>query len=191
MNEFEAYRLYLSIKQHFTLDNYDAFKYNFKTPAKRSSFETRRDKWHFYRLSKKEDPKGYLVANAVEGNIHWIGDVNSPKGEAIYKEWKIRQQSLSYRFKTEIALMNDDFNANFYVKDGQHPPLFKQYRQGDISIETMVILNHLVKYLNYWKKEIQDPIIWPEVMRLFLKYRPFLKCDVFGMKKILKERFDA
>jgi len=191
VNEFEAYKLYLSIKQHFTLDNYDAFKYNFKVKANVNSFEKRRDKWHFYRLSKKEDPRGYLVANAVKGNIHWIGDVISPLGEAHYKKWKERQQSITYRFKTEVGLMNDDFNSNFYVKNGQYPLLLKMYRQDDISIETMVILNHIISYLSYWNREIQDPVIWPEVMRLFQKYKPFLKYDIFEMKKILKDRFDT
>lgn len=190
MNPFESYKLYLALKNHFTKNNYDYFKYQGKVKANVNSFETRKDKWHFYRLSKKDNPRDFLLANALVDNINWIGDIMTPEGDTNYIEWKKRQGSLTYNFKTEVGRLKEDFNENFMCKEGQHPSLFKQYRQGDVSIETMIILNDIVKFFPHWDKNITDTILWPPVKMLCQKYKPFLKYDIFEMKKILKERFD-
>ena len=41
---FAAYVTFLAIKQHFTVDSYDFFKYNGKVNAKYDSFVTKNDK---------------------------------------------------------------------------------------------------------------------------------------------------
>ena len=52
MSPFEAYKLYTAIKNHFTTESYDYFKYNGKVRASEHTFETRKDKYMFYKLSK-------------------------------------------------------------------------------------------------------------------------------------------
>jgi hypothetical protein len=48
MNEgYEAYKKYLSIKLHFSKDEYDFFKYNGETNAKYETFIQRNDKYFF------------------------------------------------------------------------------------------------------------------------------------------------
>ena len=49
---FEVYQKYLSLKQHVNKKDYDFFKFNGRVRAKESSFEKRRDRHHFIRLSK-------------------------------------------------------------------------------------------------------------------------------------------
>ena len=49
---FNAYKLYLAVKNHFTT-NYDFFKYNGKVNAKEDSFLKRRDKFFFAKLQRK------------------------------------------------------------------------------------------------------------------------------------------
>ena len=66
---FEVYQKYLSLKQHFNKTNYDYFKFNGKVRANESSFDRRRDKHHFVRLSKiykEEDLTKFLVSNFVK-----------------------------------------------------------------------------------------------------------------------------
>ena len=53
MTGYEAFGLYESLKLHFSKDSYDFFKYNGKTNISVTSFENRKDKYHFYKLSRK------------------------------------------------------------------------------------------------------------------------------------------
>jgi hypothetical protein len=60
MTPFESYTTFLALKNHFTTDSYDYIKYNGKVGAKPSSFDVRKDKYQFYKLSKHKDPLKYL-----------------------------------------------------------------------------------------------------------------------------------
>ncbi len=57
MTGYEAFSLYESLKLHFNKDSYDFFKYNGKTNVTVTSFENRKDKYHFYKLSRKYSDK--------------------------------------------------------------------------------------------------------------------------------------
>ena len=54
MNEgYEAYKKYLSIKLHFTKDEYDYFKYNGEINAKYETFIQRNDRYFFVKAARK------------------------------------------------------------------------------------------------------------------------------------------
>lgn len=193
MNPFEAYMKYLAMKQHFTQKGYDYFKYNGKTNASVTSFETRKDKYYFHKLSKKDDIENFLMVNLIDNPQVWIGQLFDERadGNSNYLEWKRRQESLSYIFKTELSALHEDLNENFKVEDGQHPFILKQYLRKNISLDTFVILDDILKFAKYLDKNIADTIIWPGIHMKMDKYRPFLKYDKFKMRKILKEKFNA
>lgn len=191
MTPFEAYRTYLAIKQHFTQKGYDFFKYHGKVNVIQSNFETRRDKYQFYKLSKHRDPVNYLVSNFVEGDVSWVGDLLNDKSEQTYTQWLKKQQSITYNFTNEITKMLPNFDDNLIVKDGQHPSLLKQYRRGEISIETVLILNELVNFFPYWNKHIDDNVLWPALYMKIMKYKPFVNFDSGKCKKILKDHFES
>ena len=54
---FAAFALYNALKLHFTSESYDYFKYNGKTNVSPQSFMTRKDKYQFYKLSRKYNPE--------------------------------------------------------------------------------------------------------------------------------------
>ena len=193
MNPFEAYMKYLAMKQHFTQKGYDYFKYNGKTNASVTSFETRKDKYYFHKLAKKDDIENFLMTNLIDNPQVWIGQLfdEHHDGDSNYLEWKKRQESLSYLFKTELNALYEDLNNNFAVEDGQHPYILKQYLRKNISLDTFVIIDDILKFAKYFDKNIADTIIWPGVHMKMNKYRPFLKYDKFKMRKILKEKFYA
>ena len=83
---FEVYQKYLSLKQHFNKVDYDYFKFKGKVRANASSFENRKDKHHFVRLSKiykEEDLTKFFVSNFVKSSDLWIGNLTSPEGRKI------------------------------------------------------------------------------------------------------------
>ena len=110
---FEVYQKYLSLKQHFNKKDYDFFKFNGRVRAKESSFEKRRDRHHFIRLSKiyKDDEiTRFFVSNFVKSKNSWVGDLTSPEGRQNYITWKAKIQGLPYVFESEIDSLFNEYD---------------------------------------------------------------------------------
>ena len=108
VDPYEVYIKYLALKSHFSDLNYDYFKYNGKVKAWRSTFDTRKDKYFFYKLSKKKDPIEYLVANFIGSNDFYIGNIRADESDQIYMDYKKRKESLSYIFKSDLSKMKEN-----------------------------------------------------------------------------------
>jgi hypothetical protein len=185
---YEMYIYYLALKRHFT-SSYDYHKYNGKINASITSFETRKDKFFFYKLSKRSDAKDFILANMVNDPKIWIGDIVGEEGEKVFTEWTKKQQSLSYVFKTELGKLDEDFDSNLITKDGQHPKLLRLHTTGNISQETLIIIDDLTNVFSYWSKKVLDKIIFPDILNRCNKYKPFLNYDKTKMKNILVAQF--
>lgn len=190
MSPFEAYNTYQSLRQHFSKWTYDCFRYNFKTNCRVDSFEKRRDKYQFGKLARVPDLTNFMVANIMERDLSWVGDLMSDQAEETYLAWVRRQQSMTYLFTDQVGRLLDDFNENFIVRDGQYPHLYRLYRQGDVSPETVLILEELVRFFPHWKKNVKDQTIWPNDHLKLVKYRPFIKYDVNKCRQILLSTVD-
>ncbi len=193
MNPFECYKIYLSIKNHFTKDSYDYHKYCGKSRATIQSFYKRKDRFWFEKISRQKSEKeilDFFVSNFVscsDPQSLWIGEIIR-EGESNYKNWCKKIQSLSYIFKEEINLVfsNKNFDKLFEIEEGRHPQLLKDHLQGKISLESMIILDRILGYKKEFDQKLQDPI-WTFVSMKITKYSSFLHTDVFKFKKILKE----
>ena len=187
MTPFEAYKLFLAVKMHFTQPQYDFFKYNGKVNATLDSFNRRRDKYHFAKLGKHKDALGYLVAQYTTGNFTgWAGDLFTDEAERIYTQYLARQQSITYNFQSDITKLEDGFISKFKVRDGQHPEALVMFRRANISIETFTILNDILNFFQLWDTRIDDTVIWPSIRERCLKYRPFLHYDKAKIKSIIR-----
>jgi len=95
---------------------------------------------------------------------------------------------LRYIFTNEISSLfdNQEFNSIFETK-GQHPPILKEYLSGRISLETLIILNRILKFSKQYDKVLQDPV-WESCSLKIQKYTPFLNLDIESYKKLLKEK---
>ena len=185
---FELYCYYLAVKRHFTSD-YDFFKYNGKTNIKAESFEKRNDKRYFHKLTRVFDPKGRILANLIANPNCWIGDIQDEPGEKIYLAWAKRKEALTHTVREEMSSLNEDFNSNLIVTDGQYPRLLQLYMMKKVSLETLVIIDDLVGACAYWDSRITDPVIYPSVRILIKKVRPFMDYDKAKMKKLILASF--
>jgi hypothetical protein len=192
MEAFDAYKIYNAVKNHFSLDSYDYFKYNKKIKVSHDAFLGRRDKIFFAKLGNRKDAylEEFLVANFLHNTNIWVGELLSEEAENRYKDWKRKQESLTYLFKNDISFIEgwnaDQINEWFGVDNGQHPNIIRKYLRGEISLETLTILNSILNFTKRYDKEVSDPI-YKEVSKLCKKYQPFLKYDKQKMKKVLKE----
>ena len=189
VDPYEVYIKYLALKSHFSDLNYDYFKYNGKVKAWRSTFDTRKDKYFFYKLSKKKDPIEYLVANFIGSNDFYIGNIRADESDQIYMDYKKRKESLSYIFKSDLSKMKENFNDNIVVPDNEHPYLLRLYMRGDISLETLTLINKCVNIFDYWDKELKDDIMWPDIKLKAVKYDPFMSVDINKYREIILSNF--
>ena len=189
---FDAYRCYLSLKNHFTKDHYDFHKYGGKTRATHQAFYKRKDRFWFEKFARAKTDKEveeFFVSNFVSSTdpgTMWIGDMIK-NGEARYVDWKKKVESLSYNFKQEAESIFEDQKVDdvFDCSKG-HPPILKSYLGGDTSLETMVICDRILGYREEWDKKLNDPV-WETVSLKIKKYKPFLNINVFRYKKILQK----
>jgi len=190
---FETYQTYLSMKSHFTNRKYDFFKYGGKSRATMASFNKRKDKYWFEKTSRKYSDKevlDFLLSNFVSTNNPenlWIGEIIN-SGERTYAEWMKRQQSLTYLFKEQSneLLYNKKLNEVFDCSNNKHPIVLKKYLGGEISLETLMILEKVFSFRKNFDKKLTDPV-WETVSLKIKKYTPFLNINVFPYKKILRE----
>jgi len=192
MDALDAYKLYVAVKNHFTVDSYDMFKYNKKVNVTMDSFLKRKDRIFFAKLGNRKDSylEEFLVANFLHDTKIWVGELLSEECETRYKEWKKKQESLSYLFKTEMSFIegwdSDELNVWFSCPNGDHPNIIKMYLRKEISLETLSILNSIFNFMNHYDKRIADPI-YKGVSQLCRKYQPFLKVDMQKQKRQLRE----
>ena len=192
MMPFDAYRCYLSLKNHFTKDKYDYHKYAGKTRATVQAFYKSKDRFWFEKFARKKNDKEveeFFVSNFISStdpSTMWIGDMIK-NGEARYVDWKKKVQSLSYTFKEEANELFDALKVDegFDCSKG-HPQILKSYLGGNTSLETMVICDRILEYRKDFDKRLNDPV-WETVSRKIKKYSPFLNIDTSRYKKILKE----
>ena len=189
---FETYRTYLSMKSHFTNPKYDFIKYGGKSRATMTSFNKRKDKYWFEKTSRKysdQEVIDFLLSNFINAtnpqNL-WIGEIIN-SGERTYAEWKMRQQSLTYMFteQSENLLSENDLETVFNCSKG-HPIVLKKYLGGEISLETLSILEKVFSFKGKFDKKLKDPV-WETVSMKLKKYLPFLNINVFQFKKILRD----
>ena len=184
--------MYLSLKNHFTKDKYDFHKYCGKSRNSVQSFYKRKDRYFFEKLSRqktKEEIIDFFVSNFVsvsDPSTLWIGQLMR-EGEKNYIDWKKRNQSLTYNFKSEMEdiLTDKELNVIFERTRG-HPIILKKYLSGKISIETLSILDKIFGFVKDFDGDIQDPV-WEVVSKKIKKYSPFLNIDIFAYKKSLRE----
>lgn len=182
MEPFEVYRYYLALRLHFTTDQYDAIKQQGRVRASKQAFLKRNDLLAIRRVAETYSDKeivDFLVSNFISGD-RW-GGVFDTEAKERYLDWKRRMESLSYNFDKEVSKIqlfcekkNIQFNDCFVSSNNQHPYIIKMYLRGAVSIETLVILNKLMNFVDTLDKDLKGDLVWPDISRIIKKYTPFL-----------------
>ena len=196
MNEaggYDAFAMYQALKLHFT-GNYDYVKYHGKTNTNKEQFMLRKDKFSFYKLSRKykrEELFGFYVANLLKNPKMWVGELTTEDADSEYKLWNKVQQSLTYIFEQDLNHLFDKVNKPdqlLVVVDGQYPLLYNEYLQDSVYLETVVILDDILNFLPMWSKKVEDDVVFPEFVFKCNKYKPFLNYDKVKFKNLLKDK---
>lgn len=200
LHGFDVYRTYLAMKQHFSKPSFDFFKYDGRVNAKEATYQQRNDFYFFETLARKLDAveiQEYLLASFVcsdkPGKV-WIGDIKR-NGKENWIKWQKQMQALSYNFDREtdaIKTLLDEsdatFNDLFTCSGGSHPQLLRLYIKGQVSLETLMILDMVLGFMLQWDNKLTDPL-WTTVSLKIKKYKPFVSIPVSKFRENLKSRF--
>ena len=195
---YNAYKTYLALKNHFTTDDYDFFKYHGKMKVKEETFLKRRDKFFFEKIERryKKELVPFFVSNLIKEDNAWSGSLATDQAEQSFNEWKKKTQSLSYVFREDMnkvrALMDHNdlqFDELFDCGDGQHPPIFKLLISEEISIESFVILDQVLSFSKRINKKLLDDYTWLVYYKKVVKYSSFIQVELKKYKMILKDIF--
>lgn len=174
MTGYQTYQIYQSLKLHFTSD-YDAVKYNFKTAVRQDTFERRRDRYFFEKLSRRfnrEKLIHYFTSNLIQNPSVWIGDMT----DEIYNAYIARYDKLTYMLSQDMKLMSDkgySFDELCTTSDNSSSnPFLESLRSGEIQLESVVLVDIMVNFLSRLKSDLSDPLgINKDLIELLLKYR--------------------
>lgn len=194
LTAYETFQMYVAIKSHFYTEKYDYFKYRGKVKATKESPAFNRYKYQFMKLSRLYDElqlQNFLVANFIEKDFGWVGEILDPDASERYLARQKILQSLSYSFREQLEkllTLDTPFNALFKVPtDGSWSPFLEEYYKGWIYPETAIILNNYIKFITVYDAKLTDDIVWPKTRKMLLKYEPFLDYDKEKFKNILFE----
>ena len=92
----------------------------------------------------------YFVSNFVANTNQKLGHIIK-SGDENYKSWSRRIESLHYYYEQDIeyilSMITDklSFDDLFTAKIGQHPPIVKYLFYLKINIETLIILDDILR----------------------------------------------
>ncbi len=174
MEPIDVYLMYCAMKAHFSKNDYDFFTYKGKSRVSRNSFYKRKDRIFFVKLSKKypeeEDLKNYMVANFIMDRRGYVANFSDKN----YEQWKEKRSNFYNIFTDEIRPFVKNFNPIFEVKSSEHPILLKEYLGKRVSLETLIVLDELVKFSKTWDNRMAEDYIWFDLKKLMNNYKRFL-----------------
>ena len=191
---YDAYRMYLGLRLHFNSKSYDYIRYNGSVNCTKDSFMKRSDRYFFHKMGKKYNGElePFLVSNFVSNesvNPKWLTGDQALEN---YNKWKKNQQSITRIFDQDLKKcldIYDSFGIMFVTESrNSHPPIVKMIQSGKIEIQSAIILDHYLNWIDYVEREVDDELIWPRIRDMLRKCQPFIKFNETKCKEILKNR---
>ena len=197
LGPYETFCLYLALKNHFSKESYDYFKYHGKTNISRDSFLNRKDKFQFQKLCRMYDETemlDFMIANFIHHEKIWVGDLLDSEAKDRYMEYLKRKQSLTYRFENELDRLITSaggIQKLFKIDQDGNLPVVAGYYWTIAGIETLALLDYFVGYFDKYNAKFGDDYLWIKLRMKCKKLLPFMTFDKNKIKDILKDRMNA
>mgnify|MGYP003134445571 CR=1 FL=1 len=195
---FDVYRMYLAMKQHFSNPKFDFFQYNGQVNAKEETYQQRNDFYFFETIARKyqkNEIQEFLLASFIlssDPSKVWIGDIKRA-GKDRWLAYQKQTQSMSYLVEQDLGTVVDymetqghSFN-DLFASLGTHPTLLRLHIKGDVSLETLVVMDMVLGFMKEWDKKLIDPL-WENISFKIKKYKPFLCINTSKYRELLKQR---
>ena len=183
---YDAFQAYESIKLHFTSPSYDYFRYGGKIRGTIQSFDRRRDKYQFYKLSKRTGVVDYVataffLSQVGQIKVKWVGDIVTQEVATQVAEFQRGANNVTYTVEADLARFGSLDDALAARPDN----LFELWKRGDASAYSIIAIDYAVgTLLNYWSTEYTDMFDQRKLDALS-KFRPFVPIDAPKINQVL------
>lgn len=198
IDTFNCWQIFQACKLHYnTSYNMSKYGYNIKSTSW-SNFQKVKNKRIFTTLAKRyKDQYPDFVKFSLYGNedVNWVGDLQDD--DIVDQFWEHQKyiQNASYYFQKDLdgiftVIYNNqlEFKDVFIDKDVEKLPIIERlYIQKLISIETLLILDRLVHWMD---KVYCDNPIWESSRLRKMKLNPFISLDNEKLKKVLLKKLN-
>lgn len=193
-----AYETWFALKEYFKDESkYDYFKFNGKILRKsvKDKFATSKFIYHslslYNKYKSKEELEKAIVASLIDEPSAYLTTIDYE----LYKDLIKRYESILYIFEQDLKRIFgsnhfSSFEKYFYhSEDYPYSYIYDLYSNKEITIETLIILDSITKFLQKIEKDHSD-FIFDEEMKKIKKYKNFFiqwqKYYITDYKKILK-----
>jgi hypothetical protein len=182
---YSVFKIYCAVKAHMN-GKYDISKYKLGMKTPRSTYDKRKDKVFFERIAARLSIKDcyWLMVSNLAANPNAISyEIAGADAHEFWLKHTGFLESFSVHYKNELlsifSLINRE-NKTFkdlFTGDG-HPVIMQLVMRNIISIETFVILNKLLKFVDVIDKTYHDDLLWYSFKTRVISYDKLLKIDL-------------
>jgi len=192
INGYSVYKLYLMLKNHFG-GRYDVIKYHWAMKVSTRSYQKRRDKYFYERLSKQytlRELVGIFVCNLVANPDAWVGEMSDSDAILFYRRYIGRLKKARHFFKEELESLvyyckkQDIMFSELFSCENGHPLIFKMLQQDVISYETFILIDSAGRFIYKLDKSLKD-VVWDEYSKRISSYQKLLDINNSDAKAIL------
>ena len=177
---FEAYKIYISIRAHFHGGTRKGYDINTDVKTAKVDYDSYKSKSAtvamFNQLTEKfnqDEIEDIIVSNFATGD-RWGGQPFDSNAMDVYKDWLSRRNKRSYQFKEDLdslSLRQDKEHIEDVTVATGHPLIIKMLLGSQIALETVVILNRELNFIN----EYSEDLILQDTCQTVLKYTAFVE----------------
>lgn len=176
MNAFQTYKLYRSLKLHFSTEKYDYFKYKGRVPGiTETKFYSSKDKYWAEKICNIYNDKtgNFLLCNLSNKPNVYIRDlINMNEYSDFYNDWYAYKSASKYRFKQDLEKLSHE---QLFESDCGIPTILQKVLRKEIHRETMCIVLKVSDALTQINEEQKGNILWEQYNLGIEKYLPFVK----------------
>lgn len=193
MDEYNLFKTYISLKNHFTTEDYDFIKYGGKTNVKESTFRKRQDLSLFCKLAQwlpESKAVPFLLSHFIELSsftIHYVFE-NPIKSQRIFDRWKERTSDILELYKRDLKTIAYESSGSWknciQQDDSDYPLLFKLVMANKISPETYSLLDDLFQQTSKTYKGLDMDVLFLSMNLKYRKYRIFLTPTLQDVLKV-------
>ena len=187
MSGYEVFKIFVPIKQHFNSKKYNFYEKRGYIGNLQKRYKSENQRRTFELLGKAKHNKAtvfrFFVSQLQEDPRAGIESMLGVEADNNYRRWLARISSMDYVFTESVKVMHlADKSWKEYLIDGDIPLIIPMMDSGQVSKETVLILDGIFGMFDKWDKNI---VTEDRILQLN-NYRDFLDINITRYRQIFK-----
>lgn len=188
INDFDAWKIYHSVRLHFNTINYNIEKYGFNNTKTYNwekyetvsnwevNFANKWAKQFVYAGDMQLAVAAHFFYNKPVGE--WNTDPYSESIQDVYNKLKQYVCSPKYFFDQDLLFLKEKYKINILkVENNNIPKIYHLAHKGDISYETLALIDCAISLTKYVDTKLHT-LTWKAYRDTYIKYRSFVVTEM-------------